>query len=108
MAGLLSRKPSAIKSLNVSIEVPDLAKKYPKYHKAIPEGTKTVDTYMINRLFPVNDDTGAILHARKKLLIPGSRTGGKSMYDDIKEARDTLTRWLEMNTGSAEAGKPLV
>lgn len=74
-----------------------LAEMYPKYHKAIPEGITSIDTYLLNKLFPVDDPTGCVLHARKKLLIPGTRTGGKSFYDDIKEARDTLNRWLEIN-----------
>lgn len=75
----------------------DLADKYPKYHKRIPEGVTTIDTYALNQMFPVDDTSGCILHARKKLLVPGVRTGGKTMYDDVKEARDTLTRWLELN-----------
>lgn len=79
----------------------DLADKYPKYHKRLPEGTASIDTYMVNKLFPVADDTGCIIHARKKLLIPGVRTGGKSMADDVREARDTLTRWLQINGGEA-------
>ena len=72
-----------------------LSEKYPKYFKDVT-GVKEIDTYHINMLFPVDDDTGCILHARKKLLIPGSRTGGKTMKDDIREARDTLNRWLQL------------
>lgn len=79
----------------------DLAAKYPKYHKRLPPGVTTADTYLVNKLFPVQDDTGCILHARKKLLVPGVRTGGKSMYEDVKEARDTLDRWLELNADQA-------
>lgn len=74
-----------------------MADKYPKYYKAIPKGWDSMDTYAVNKLFPVDDPSGAILHARKKLLIPGSRTGGKSMRKDITEARDALNRWLELN-----------
>ena len=72
-----------------------MSEKYPKYYKDV-SGVEEIDTYHINKLFPVDDDTGCILHARKKLLIPGSRTGGKSMKDDIIEARDTLNRWLDL------------
>lgn len=71
--------------------------KYPKYYKAIPKNWDSIDVYGVCKLFPVNDDTGCIHHAVKKLLVPGTRTGGKSFRDDIKEARDTLTRWLELN-----------
>lgn len=74
-----------------------MSSKYPKYYKPVKEGTTDLDVYGVCQLFPVNDDTGCINHARKKLLVPGTRTGGKSFRDDIKEARDTLTRWLELN-----------
>jgi hypothetical protein len=73
-----------------------MSKKYPKYYKPVGN-LKEVDVYAVCKLFPVADDTGCINHARKKLLVPGTRTGGKSFRDDIKEARDTLTRWLELN-----------
>ena len=55
-----------------------------------------IDVYMINKLFPSNDDSGAIDHARKKLLVTGNRGGGKSSLEDIIEARDTLNRYLEI------------
>lgn len=74
-----------------------MAEKYPKYYKAVPAGVECIDVYAVCAMFPVQDDTGCINHARKKLLVPGTRTGGKSFHDDIKEARDTLTRWLELN-----------
>lgn len=74
-----------------------MSSKYPKYYKPIPPGTTDLDVYGVCQMFPVKDDTGCINHARKKLLVPGTRTGGKSFRDDIKEARDTLTRWLELN-----------
>lgn len=73
------------------------AKKYPKYWRPLPPGWNAIDTYRIGELFPIQDNSGRLLHARKKLLVPGIRTGGKSMYTDIKEARDTLSAWLEDN-----------
>lgn len=76
---------------------PSLALLYPKYYKAVPKGWEFLDTYAVNILFPVDDPSGCILHARKKLLVPGVRSGGKSMRKDITEARDTLNRWLELN-----------
>jgi hypothetical protein len=75
-----------------------MSEKYPKYYKPVPKGVDSIDTYAINLMFPVDDPTGAILHARKKLLVPGARTGGKSMIDDVREARDTLTRWLQLQS----------
>lgn len=66
------------------------AKKYPAYWREIPADWRFIDTYRINQLFPVNDDTGAILHARKKLILAGVRTGGKSLDKDLREAVSTL------------------
>lgn len=73
-----------------------LAKLYPKYHKDV-SNLQSIDVYMVHQLFEVVDPSGCLQHASKKLLVPGVRTGGKSKYDDIKEARDTLNRWLEIN-----------
>lgn len=74
-----------------------LADLYPQYHKLIPPTWVTLDTYGVNILFPIEDASGILIHARKKLLVPGVRTGGKSMRKDILEARDQLNRWLELN-----------
>jgi hypothetical protein len=73
-----------------------MAQKYPQYFKDVSQLVE-MDTYVLNTLFPVTDDSGCILHARKKLLIPGVRTGDKPAHKDIKEARDTLNRWLQIN-----------
>ena len=74
-----------------------LSAKYPQYYKPVGHLTE-IDVYAVHQLFNVQDPSGAIQHASKKLLLSGVRTGGKSAYDDIKEARDTLTRWLQLNT----------
>lgn len=55
-----------------------------------------VDVYQVCKLFPVEDDSGAITHARKKLLVAGGRGAGKDMIKDITEARDTLNRYLQI------------
>ena len=75
--------------------IPSMAQKYPKYYKPVSNLTE-VDVYAIHQLFNIQDPSGAIQHASKKLLLSGVRTGGKSQLDDIREARDTLTRWLEL------------
>jgi len=67
--------------------------KYPAYFKDVSHLT-SVDVYRMHRLFEVNDPV--IHHASKKLLMAGSRTGEKFEIDDIREARDSLTRWLDM------------
>ena len=73
-----------------------LADKYPKYYKST-NGLAEVDVYAVHKLFNIQDPSGAIQHASKKLLLSGVRTGGKSAFDDIREARDTLNRWMELN-----------
>lgn len=72
-----------------------MSEKYPKYYKKLPEGVTEVDVYAVCQLFGIND--AAISHAVKKLMLPGARTGLKSIYNDVKEARDTLNRWIELN-----------
>lgn len=73
-----------------------MAEKYPAYYKNVEHLTE-VDVYQIHHLFNIQDPSGAIQHSSKKLLLSGVRTGGKSRYEDVKEARDTLTRWLQLN-----------
>lgn len=73
----------------------DMSSKYPKYYKRVPDGVTELDIYAVCKMFDVSD--AALSHALKKIMLPGTRTGGKSRYDDIKEARDTLNRWLELN-----------
>lgn len=73
-----------------------LSIKYPKYYKSV-EHLSEVDVYAVHQLFNINDPSGCLHHASKKLLLSGVRTGGKSAHKDIKEARDTLTRWLQLN-----------
>lgn len=71
--------------------------KYPKYYKDVSE-LNEIDVYEVHELFQIQDCSGAIQHASKKLLLSGVRTGGKSKFDDIREARDTLNRWLEIHS----------
>lgn len=73
-----------------------LAQRYPQYYKRVGD-FEEVDVYAVHHLFQVQDPSGCVQHASKKLLLSGVRTGGKSQFKDIKEARDTLTRWLQLN-----------
>lgn len=73
-----------------------LSELYPKYYKPVGNLTE-IDVYAVHHLFQVQDCSGALQHASKKLLLSGARTGGKSAYKDVREARDTLTRWLQLN-----------
>lgn len=74
-----------------------LSDKYPQYYKPVGDLTE-IDVYAVHQLFNLQDPSGCLHHSSKKLLLSGVRTGGKSAYKDIKEARDTLTRWLQLNS----------
>lgn len=65
---------------------------FPAYWRRLPGHWVAVDTYRVDDLFPL--PSSRLFHARKKLLVPGIRTGGKSLYADIKEAHRTLGSWL--------------
>jgi len=88
---LESAMTQAVKKIPAS-----LAAQYPQYYKSV-EGYDYIDTYAVHYLFDIQDPSGMLQHASKKLLLSGVRTGNKSKYKDIKEARDTLNRWLEIN-----------
>ncbi len=68
---------------------------FPEYFKQIPKNWEFADIYRIDELFPIHlPGASRLYHARKKLMIPGVRTGGKSAYKDIQEAVATLQGWL--------------
>jgi hypothetical protein len=77
-------------------QAPKMSDIYPKYYKKVGN-LNELDVYAVHHLFDLKDPGGMIHHASKKLLLSGVRTGGKTAYQDIKEARDTLTRYLELN-----------
>lgn len=72
-----------------------LSKKYPKYFKDVNDVTE-IDVYSVHLLFNIQDPSGCIQHASKKLLLSGAND--KSMYRNVVEARDILTRWLQLNS----------
>lgn len=78
---------------------------YSKYFRDVSH-LKYIDVYRVLELFEVNDH--AIGHAAKKLLLAGNRTGNKPMYKDIKEARDTLDRWLNMREEDDRVSKTTI
>lgn len=84
---------------NIPPEPMTMAQKYPKYYKSV-KGLESVDVYTVHQLFNIQDPSGCIQHASKKLLLSGVRTGGKSAIEDITEARDTLTRYLQLHGAS--------
>jgi len=76
----------------VDTEASQLATDFPAYWKPLPAHWRAIDTYRVDDLFPL--PSSRLYHARKKLLVPGCRTGGKSVYHDLKEAHRTLGAWL--------------
>lgn len=75
---------------------PKMSAKYPAYYKDVSK-LEEIDVYAVHHLFNVVDPSGALQHASKKILLSGVRTGNKTKEQDIKEARDTLNRWLAIN-----------
>lgn len=72
-----------------------------KYTRYIPtlDGRKVpVDVYCVLAAFPTG--SSAVDHAVKKQLAPGQR-GAKSRIQDLKEARDSLTRAIELEEADA-------
>lgn len=53
-----------------------------------------IDVYRVLALFQVTDP--CIQHAVKKLLVAGGRGAGKDLDKDVREAIDSLNRFLEM------------
>ena len=84
-----------------------LSQLYPKYYKDVAHLSE-VDVYQVHQLFGINDPSGCVQHASKKLLLAGQRTGGKATLDDIREARDTLNRYLQINSVAALLTAPRV
>ena len=93
--------PDCMKEISNVIGVPShqpsMSELYPKYYKDFSD-VDEADVYLVHDRFNIQDPSGCLHHASKKLLLSGVRTGGKSKYKDVKEARDTLNRWLAINS----------
>ena len=76
-------------------DVKQQVRKHGHYFKDVSD-TDVVDIYDVCELFPMNDNSGALMHAVKKILGGGGR-GSKGQMQDVEEAIDTLTRWVEIN-----------
>jgi hypothetical protein len=68
-----------------------LAERYPEQYKSLGDLTE-IDIFAVHHLFQIQDPSGCLQYASRKLLI-----GGMPNFSDIREARDTLTRWLQLN-----------
>lgn len=73
-------------------------RKHNHYFKDVSK-LNTVDVYRVLELFNVVNPS--IAHAVKKLLVAGGRGAGKDITQDIREAMDSLQRWLDMRQEDA-------
>ena len=67
----------------------DLSEKYPQQYKSVGD-MESIDVFAVHHLFQLQDPSGCLQHASRLLLSnPDARA--------VREARDTLTRWLQLN-----------
>lgn len=66
--------------------------KHKHYHKDVSD-RQTIDIYGVCEVFEVDDVSGRLHHAVKKILMAGKR-GSKGYRQDIQEAVDTLNEKL--------------
>jgi hypothetical protein len=66
--------------------------KHKHYHKDVSD-RQTIDIYGVCEVFEVDDVSGRLHHAVKKILMAGKR-GSKGYRQDIQEAVDTLSEKL--------------
>lgn len=79
---------------------PPATSKHSHYFKDVSDFDE-VDVYRVCDLFEVNDNSGAIQHALKKLLCSGQR-GAKGYRKDLEEARDSIQRKLDLMAEDGE------
>lgn len=71
-----------------------MANKHRHYYKDV-SNLEEIDIYDVCNLFKVNDSSGCIQHAIKKLLCAGQR-GTKSTIQDYREAMDSIDRKIQL------------
>lgn len=71
-------------------------RKSTKYRKQIPSGMGYLDVYRVCALFNVQDTTGGIHQAIKKLLAAGNR-GYKNREEDLQEAIDAIQEVMKID-----------
>lgn len=79
--------------LSKDVSGQQLSMRYPNEYKSIGDMTE-LDVFAINQMFQIQDPSGCLQHAIRKLLLSG---GQANPQINIREARDTLTRWLQLN-----------
>jgi hypothetical protein len=66
---------------------------FPETYRSVGDMAE-IDAYAVFHLFQIQDPSGCLQDAGKKLLHSGS---SPTRYRDVREARDILTRWLNLN-----------
>lgn len=79
--------------------------KHSHYFKDVTNLTE-LDVYRVCDLFKVDDPSGALQHAIKKLLLPGQRGAGKDRIKDLKEVIDSVQRRIDMYAEDGDAIPP--
>lgn len=79
----------------------NLNQTYSHYYRDCPYAV--IDPYRIANLYGLNDPV--LFHAFKKILLCGHR-GYKNKEQDVKEAIDSLLRWIEMREEEGQLIEP--
>jgi len=74
-------------------QTPENYSMYPHYYREVPMHVRYVDIYWVLHVFGVKNPSAQ--HAIKKLMAAGAR-GSKDIVQDYEEARDSITRALEL------------
>lgn len=72
-----------------------LIERYPEQYKDV-SALNVIDPFQIHALFNIQDPTGCIQHASRKLLLGADEGQSTERFLDVMEARDALTRWLHI------------
>ncbi len=70
-----------------------MAERYPDRFKSVGD-QEQIDTYSVHQMFQMNDPSGCLQNASTLLLMQGAST---NKHRDIRQARDLLTRWIQLN-----------
>jgi hypothetical protein len=71
-----------------------LSEKYPDQFKTVGDITE-IDAFGVLQLFQLQDPSGCLHHSVRLMLRSGTPE-----FKNVREARDTLTRWLQLNQGT--------
>lgn len=99
----LSNQDFCTACLNESTGSQELSARYPHHYRTVGDVTE-LDVFAINQMFGLQDPSGCLQHAVSRLLLASTHPT-RTTYADIREARDTLTRWLQLNL-SMNQGTP--